>query len=613
MTTRLLGGRYEVGEVLGRGGMADVHAGYDTRLGRPVAIKLLRSDLARDGNFLVRFRREAQSAGGLNHPQIVAIYDSGDDLLTTESGEITRIPFIVMELVSGQTLRAVLNERGPLPSDEAARITEGVLTALAYSHRMGIVHRDIKPGNVMITETGDVKVMDFGIARALSDTSATMTQTQAVIGTAQYLSPEQAQGTPVDARSDLYSTGCMLYELLTGRTPFVADSAVALAYLHVGEPPVPPSQIRSTVPPAFDAVVLHSLVKDRANRYQNALVFRSDLINARLGYPVGSEAQATATMVLEGKAGGAAASARAVTAGVAAAAPAVGNPDQLETRATRRGDTGALPPVPPPTKKRRGPAYVLIVLGLIAAAAAIYALGQVVMSSPPGPTLVTVPTLAGQNEDQARALLGTRKLVIVPQPAINPDVAMGLVIDSEPPAGTQVPEGSTVTVRISAGPGTETVPNVTGQDRAVAETTLKLAGFLVSGAVSLDDPSQTKGAVISTDPPAGSVAPKGTHITLKIASGKVVVPTVVSGLRDTAQATLTNLKLVVDASTLVEDDTLLEGTVVAQDIKPGTIVDVGTTIKLTISRRPPTVIYTTPPTSSPPTTAPTTSPKPSNT
>ncbi|MEI2648657.1 MAG: protein kinase, partial [Dermatophilaceae bacterium] len=171
MTTRLLGGRYEVGEVLGRGGMADVHAGYDTRLGRPVAIKLLRSDLARDGNFLVRFRREAQSAGGLNHPQIVAIYDSGDDLLTTESGEITRIPFIVMELVSGQTLRAVLNERGPLPSDEAARITEGVLTALAYSHRMGIVHRDIKPGNVMITETGDVKVMDFGIARALSDTS----------------------------------------------------------------------------------------------------------------------------------------------------------------------------------------------------------------------------------------------------------------------------------------------------------------------------------------------------------------------------------------------------------------------------------------------------------
>ena len=234
---RLLGGRYELGELLGRGGMADVRRGYDTRLGRTVAIKTLRSDLASDPSLHARFRREAQNAAGLNHPAIVSVYDTGEDELDGEP-----IPYIVMEFVPGRTLRDVLREGRAILPERALEITSDVLRALAYSHRAGIIHRDIKPGNVMLTPAGDVKVMDFGIARAISDSSSTMTQTAAVMGTAQYLSPEQARGEKVDARSDLYSTGCLLYELLTGRPPFVGDSPVSVAYQHVREAPEPPSQ-----------------------------------------------------------------------------------------------------------------------------------------------------------------------------------------------------------------------------------------------------------------------------------------------------------------------------------------------------------------------------------
>ena len=251
-------------------------------------------DLARDTSFLTRFRREAQSAAGLNHASIVAVYDSGEDHTIESGGARVPMPYIVMEYVEGKTLRELLNDRSPLEPAEAARITEGVLDALAYSHRMGIVHRDIKPANVMMGSHGDIKVMDFGIARAVADTSATMTQTQAVIGTAQYLSPEQAQGQPVDARSDLYSTGCLLFELLTGRPPFKGDSPVAIAYQHVGEAPPRPSTFNPDVDPALDAVVLHALVKDREGRYQDATAFRADLQAARLGRPISAAARGTA-------------------------------------------------------------------------------------------------------------------------------------------------------------------------------------------------------------------------------------------------------------------------------------------------------------------------------
>src|SRR5579864_1766748 len=278
---RLLGGRYELDGVVGRGGMAEVYRARDIRLDRIVAVKTLREDLARDQTFQARFRREAQSAASLNHPSIVAVYDTGED----DSGS-SHVPFIVMEYVDGQTIRDLLRGDRRLMPERALEITDGVLRALDYSHRHGIVHRDIKPGNVMLNRHGEIKVMDFGIARALSDAQATMTQTAQVIGTAQYLSPEQARGERVDSRSDLYSTGCLLYELLTGRPPFTGDSPVAIAYQHVRENPIPPSRVDPEVPPWADAIVLKAMAKSPADRYQTAADMRADLQRAASGLPV---------------------------------------------------------------------------------------------------------------------------------------------------------------------------------------------------------------------------------------------------------------------------------------------------------------------------------------
>ncbi len=278
---RLLGERYELSEVLGRGGMAEVRLGRDVRLGRTVAVKTLRSDLALDSNFQARFRREAQSAASLSHPAIVSVYDTGEDY-----ADGVPVPYIVMEYVDGQTLRELLNSGRKLLPERAMEIAAGTLSALEYSHQHGIVHRDIKPGNVMLTRAGTVKVMDFGIARAVSDASSTMTSTAAVIGTAQYLSPEQAKGEKTDARSDLYSTGCLLYELLTGVPPFVGDSPVAVAYQHVRESPKPPSQVDAAVTPAMDAIVLKALAKNADNRYQSAAEMRDDIERALDGKPV---------------------------------------------------------------------------------------------------------------------------------------------------------------------------------------------------------------------------------------------------------------------------------------------------------------------------------------
>ncbi|MEP6796607.1 MAG: Stk1 family PASTA domain-containing Ser/Thr kinase, partial [Lapillicoccus sp.] len=514
--------------------------------GRPVAIKVLRSDLARDAGFLGRFRREAQSAAGLNHPSIVAIYDSGEDVTTDARGTSMPLPYIVMEVVDGETLRERLTRETTVSPDEAARLTEGVLSALAYSHRMGIIHRDIKPANVMVTTKGAVKVMDFGIARAVSDSSSTMTQTQAVIGTAQYLSPEQAQGQPVDARSDLYSTGCLLFELLAGRAPFVGDSPVSVAYQHVGEQPHPPSTYVEGVPAAFDTVTLHALVKDRERRYQSAMEFRADVVAARTGRPLSPEAAGTA----------AAASASGAAPTALLAGPTGLDPFGVGVRGSALPDwtddegspldTGGMPAVghhddvqrEDRERRRRGPAYVLLAVAAVAALLLVAVAGRALFQQNQGPDQASVPRVIGLTVDQARATLAAGKFIVVPADVANDTAPKGQVVGQAPNPNTMADVGSTVALEVSSGPGQTTVPDVAGLDQAEATTTMTAAGLTVSLIDLADDPARPRGQVIDTAPAYGAVVAKGSSVTLRVASGKVPVAAVVGKHFSVAQATL---------------------------------------------------------------------------
>ena len=600
---RILGGRYEVGELIGRGGMADVHLGRDTRLGRQVAIKILRSDLARDANFLMRFRREAQSAAGLNHPSIVAIFDSGEDETTVEGpgGAPTTLPYMVMEYVDGQTLRQQLSERQQFEPGDAIAVTESILDALAYSHRMGIVHRDIKPANVMVTATGAIKVMDFGIARAIADAAATMTQTQSVVGTAQYLSPEQAQGQTVDARSDLYSTGCLLFELLAGRPPFVGDSAVAIAYQHVGELPQPPSVWNEGVGGDLDAVTLHALEKDREVRYQDATSFRVDLENVRFGRPISAAALATGAAI------GAAA-----TQTLPQAYALTGSPTAVQPALTRSG----LPPVGrdedeerPSNGKRTALIAVLalLVLGLIGWGAATWFGNQT-----PQVVNVSVPRITGMDEETALSTLRTANLQGQKSTAASTSVAEGDVIAQDPAAGMQVAEGSTIRFIVSRGPDNGAVPDVTGFDKNEAQKALEDAGFKVSDFVEENTPDQAKNKVIKTDPPANSTVAQGSSIKVFYATGNVQVPEGLVG-RDWAIAASTlNDAGVNPVREDVESDKT-PGTVL-EVAREGAVVKAGTDIKVKVAKAkaaPPTTVtatVTAPPqttTQPPPTSTPT--------
>jgi beta-lactam-binding protein with PASTA domain/predicted Ser/Thr protein kinase len=585
--TRLLGGRYQVGALIGRGGMAEVHAGHDTRLGRTVAIKMLRSDLARDPAFLARFRREAQSAAGLNHPAIVAVYDSGEDEDTADGGGTVAVPYIVMEYVEGHTLREMLTETTVMEADEAARVTEGVLDALSYSHRMGIVHRDIKPANVMLTPSGDVKVMDFGIARAIADTAATMTQTQSVVGTAQYLSPEQAQGKQVDARSDLYSAGCLLYELLTGRTPFVGDSPVSIAYQHVGQAPQPPSVYQPGLSADLDAVVLHSLVKDRDARYQDAAQFRSDLSAARNGRPISSAARGTAA----GAAG---------LGGDPTMAMAVADPTQV-VGTQGQHNTASLPaigrdPDEEPSKPHKA-TYALLAVAVIAALVLLGLAGKAIFGGDKAVPRVSVPNVISLTQPAAEAKLRSVGLVAAVSTAKS-DAEKGKVIDQNPRPAELVPSKTTVTITVSSGPGEVTVPDVTGFTVDSANVALREAGLTTGQVESVDDPNVAKGKVIETVPKADTTVAAGSTVMLKVSSGKVKVPSVVGDNRADAQQKLTDAKL--KYTTEFKDSTQAEGTVLSQTHQ-GETVDVGTQILLVVAQKPQ-------PTVSPPTTpAPTTS------
>src|SRR5215472_5445937 len=496
---RLLGGRYELDGIVGRGGMAEVFRARDIRLDRIVGVKTLRDDLARDQTFQARFRREAQSAASLNHPSIVAVYDTGEDM----SGSIP-VPYIVMEFVDGRTLRDLLRDDRRLLPERAAEITDGVLRALDYSHRNGIVHRDIKPGNVMLTRSGDVKVMDFGIARAVSDSQMTMTQTAQVIGTAQYLSPEQARGERVDARSDLYSTGCLLYELLTGRPPFTGDSPVAIAYQHVKEDPVPPSRVDPEVPPWADAIVLKAMEKSPADRYQSAGEMRSDIQRALQGAPI--------------------------------AAPMPGNgygpgTRRMNTAATQlAGRTSAIPPYRygegggpdgPPQRQRRVWPWVALATVVIVLVAAIVLLKFITggSSGVAVPNVINDPLAAAEQSITSAGLKVGR---VTPQQ--NASVTKDHVISTNPAFGSSEPRGSAVNIVYSIGPKPvpmKSVPNVQGLKLAAARAQLRAAGFkwsIVPGQSTTQGPN----TVISYTPQGNQ--PVGSVITLTVNGSTVTVP-----------------------------------------------------------------------------------------
>lgn len=552
---KILGGRYQLGAILGRGGMAQVRRARDLRLGREVAVKQLRIDLASDPTFQERFRREAQSAAGLNHPNIVAVYDTGEDLDTATG---VKVPFIVMELVEGHTLRELLRTGRQIQPTKAMTFTQGVLDALGYSHKAGIIHRDIKPANVMLTTEGVVKVMDFGIARAVADTSATMTQTAAVIGTAQYLSPEQARGETVDARSDIYSAGCLLYELLTGRPPFTGDSPVSVAYQHVREAPVPPSHLDAEITPAMDNIVLKALAKDPADRYQSAAEMRADIGRLLAGQEV---------------------MAKPVPPTVVAPVLPIGNDATAVMSQTMVQDD----PVAPPARKRHvGLIAFLVSLAVIALGVTTFLVWRAVTG---GVEMVAVPSVVDRTPAEARQLLINAKLdVEVRNVPGKDDMTKNRVIEQNPAGGQQAAVGTKVVITVNTGPSMVTIPTgLKGQKYDQVVTRLKSLFTNVTAVADPNEPVDAKAnAVTSVSPAEGSSVTTDTPITVFYATGKSQVPNFHGLSKAEAQDLadkngFTNIKFVTEISTEPP------GTVIKQSIPFGTTVTRTTQVVLTLA------------------------------
>ena len=486
-TPQHLSDRYELGEILGFGGMSEVHLARDLRLHRDVAIKVLRADLARDPSFYLRFRREAQNAAALNHPAIVAVYDTGE--AETPTGPL---PYIVMEYVDGVTLRDIVHGEGPMESKRAIEVIADACQALNFSHQHGIIHRDVKPANIMISKAGAVKVMDFGIARALADANS-VTQTAAVIGTAQYLSPEQARGEKVDARSDVYSLGCVLYEILAGEPPFVGDSPVAVAYQHVREDPVPPSQRNPDISPELDAVVLKSLAKNPDNRYQTAAEMRADLVRVHSGE------QPDAPKVFTD----------------AERSSWLSSPPHERTE--------PIDPLPRPQpayndRERRGSVGRWLIA--VAALAVLTVVVTVGINMFGGETrAVQVPDVRGQASADAIAELQNSGFRIRTQQRPDSEVPPDHVINTEPGASTSVEAGDEVTVNVSTGPEQREVPDVRNLSYTEAAQRLGDAGFEnVRQSVSPSAP-ELKDKVIGTNPPANQTSAITNEITIIVGSG----------------------------------------------------------------------------------------------
>jgi serine/threonine-protein kinase len=508
--SELLNNRYRVGEMIGTGGMADVYIGDDTRLNRKVAIKVLRRDLARDPSFVARFRKEALAAGGLNHPGIVSVYDSGED---------NNSPYIVMELVSGKTLRQVM-QAGEISQSRALEIIEGILQALEYSHNEGIVHRDIKPGNIMITDNGDIKVMDFGIARATDDIGATMTNTWNVIGTAQYLSPEQATGEMADGRSDLYSLGCLMYELLTGRPPFTGDTPVSIAYQHVSSPLIPASQVKPGLNTDLDRMLEVVLSKDPKNRYQDAGAMLADLQRVIKGEPVTTKIQRVF-----------------------------------------------------PRRK-----LITVVAATIISALLV---GAGVFFSGNNTALLPVPNVVGLTEAEARALLGNFNVNVNTAP--DPRIPINRVASQLPLATSNAAKGSSVTLTISSGPGNTTVPTgLIGLSLEEARNLLTAAGLLIAQTQAVDS-DQLPGVVLKVMPEPGTTITAGSGVVLQIASGNVQVPALVGVSEIQAKTLLAQAGFLV-REIYGYDAAQPLGVVLAQAPEAGATKTIGSTVTITINK-----------------------------
>lgn len=571
---RIGGGRYEIRSLIGRGGMAEVHQAYDTLLSRVVAIKMLRIDLAKDTVFLTRFRREALASASLNHENIVQVYDTGEQVVTAPDGAEVHVPYIVMELVEGHTVHQLLTDGQPVPINEAVEIMSGVLNALEYSHKRGLVHRDIKPGNVMLTNSGKIKVMDFGIARALEDSGQTMTSTDAVVGTAQYLSPEQARGETVDTRSDLYSCGCMLFELLTGRAPFKGDSAVSVAYQHVAEMPPLPSTIAADISPELDRMVMKSLAKRPEERYQDAAAMRSDMVRAAAGAAISAPMLPPLPVTTP-------------TEGIAAPhtsyAPAQWS-QILEEDPDNEDEEKEIA-----RKKKKRKTIWAVVIGILAAIALIAVVWWLIASNKnQEPEQVAIPeNIIGMSAIEAQRSLEGLGLVMEQGQAIASDtVDKGKVAATDPKPGSLVDIGSTVTIQLSSGAAEITVPDVSGQTQEAARKTLEDAGLQVGSVKYEDDSKVAADRVIRTTPEAGSSATKDEEIILvlssgyvSIDSGQVVGKNQVEGLKYLADLGL-------QTNTISEETTEApNGQIIAVD--PSGRVKVGSSVTVKVAKTPP--------------------------
>ncbi|MGN7187798.1 Stk1 family PASTA domain-containing Ser/Thr kinase [Microbacterium enclense] len=530
--------------------MASVYRGYDQTLGRTVAIKILKADLAGDAAFRTRFRLEAQAASRMAHPTIVRVFDAGEDAETGVDGVERPVPYIVMELVHGRLLKDVIAQ-GDVPTEDALRYIDGILEALEYSHRAGVVHRDIKPGNVMITDSGRVKVMDFGIARAVSDSSSTVAETTAIVGTAAYFSPEQAKGESVDARADLYSTGVVLYELLTGRPPFRGDTPVAVAYQHVSEAPLPPSEINDRIPRALDAIVLRALAKDPFQRPQDAAGFREALDATIDGKaPTKRQMSALSNELYGPNPRQAAETARSLR--------------QLSTDTTMRR-TQAGPPV----------AWIwagVSVLAVLLVAVLIWVM-QIRPAAEVPSTALSVPNVVDMSYDRAVETLTEQQLVTARVNESDETIAAGNVVSTVPEAGTSVAAGQKITVYVSTGPDTATVPTLEGINENEARSAIEGAGLSVGSLRRQNDPALAEGTVISSNLESGTAVAKGTTVNLVIASGKVVIVDYTGYTLDAAQRELTSDEK--QLTVKVEEDpgcrAAAQPTVATQSLAPGEV------------------------------------------